>query len=255
MQSLSRKQEVTIKTLYTRHGRKKLGLSICEGFKVCKEFEKYHKDLISFAICNEDFKSDLFLTDLIHISNAQFTKISAAVNSQGVLFVVQRPKIYSVITELKNPFSILLDKISDPGNFGTIIRTAKSIGLTQLFYTKGSADPFSDKVIRAAMGAQFSIDLIELLDIKTALVQFKRNNRNGVFRTSPHNGNSCFNEKSLFDNSVIIFGSEAFGLNEIFGSVDVSIPMPGKFESVNLAQATTVIMFEYVRRQESQNKN
>jgi len=250
MQKLSRRQVSIVQALYSRHGRKKLNLSICEGLKVCKELEKRNKELISFAVCQEGFDEDLLETELITLSKSEFSKISSSVNSQGVIFIIERPEIATEFESLNDSFSILLDKISDPGNFGTIIRTAKSIGLSQLFYTKGSVDPFSDKVIRSAIGAQFSLQLIELRDVQTAIEMFMNNGRKAVYRTDPHKGVSCFTSQELFENSVIIFGSESSGLNEIEGTMDVTIPMPGKFESVNLAQAATVIMFEYVRRLE-----
>ncbi len=248
MKSLTRKNITLIQSLYSRHGRKKSDLCVCEGIRACKDVIRNHQHLIEFAICAENFNQDDFNIDFIELPLAEIKKISSTVNSQGIILVLRKPKILNSIENIKDPFFVFLDNISDPGNFGTIIRAAKAIGLTSLCYTEGSVDPFNDKIIRSAMGAQFNLSLICYKNINEAICDFRKNNYLNFYRTTPHSGTSCFQEDALFDKSIIIFGGEANGLDDIENAKNITIPMPGDYESINLAQATTVIMFEYVRR-------
>ena len=138
--------------------------------------------------------------------------------------------------------------ILDPGNVGTILRTARAAGLREVWTTRGCADAYSDKVVRSASGAQFALAVREYgtLDESVALLRAKGFHR--IFRTAPGGGRSVFTEPELFTDSVVVLGSEGAGAGEISGAVNVLIPMPGDAESLNVAQAATVILFEHVRR-------
>ncbi len=248
MNTLTRKDETLIKSLYTRHGRKKSDLCVCEGLRACEDVLLNNKQNIEFAICVENFDKKNFDIEFVELSISKFNKISSTINSQGIIFVLKKPKTLTSIEGLNSPFFILLDNISDPGNFGTIIRSAKAIGLTSLCYTANSVSPYNDKTIRSAMGAQFDLSLICYHNINEAICDFRKNKYLNIYRTTPHSGESCFTRKSLFDKSVIVFGGEANGIDSINDAIDITIPMFGDYESINLAQATTVILFEYIRR-------
>ncbi len=179
----------------------------------------------------------------------EFSRISnTVVNSQGIMVVARRPERLPAEASVADPFVLLLDRVGDPGNFGTIIRTARAAGLKEIWMTKGSADPYSDKTVRSASGAQFALAVREhgTLDEMVALLRGKGYSK--IFRTAPGGGRSIFTEPDLFTKSVIVLGSEGAGAGEIPDSVNVLIPMPGDAESLNVAQAATVILFEHVRR-------
>lgn len=247
---LSRNQEALIKSLYTRHGRKKHNLCICEGVRCCSEFLNSAPALMEFAVCSENFDISKLPQGITptEITEKDFRTLSSTIESQGILIVARKPEEPPPNIPPADKFIVILDHVGDPGNFGTILRTGKSIGLSELWFTSGSADPFSDKVIRAGMASQFSMKIKEFSNIHEAVAVLKKFSFSKFYRTNPHGGRNCFTEESLFDKSAIIFGSEGQGAEEFSEAIQLSIPMPGNYESINVAQAATVILFEHVRR-------
>ena len=248
MGQLTKNQEVLIKALYTRHGRKKHALCICEGIRCCSDFLAARSDLLELLVCTEVFPSDFDRYNPIRIPENQFSKLSATIASQGILAVARKPEPVPESKPPEDPFILALDRIGDPGNFGTILRTAKAVGLKELWYTAGSVDPFNDKVLRSAMAAQFTLGLREFADLQALKQVLTAFGYTRFYRTDPHQGANCFTEPELFNKSAVIIGSEAAGAGELDGSIAVTIPMPGNCESLNAAQAATVFLFEYVRR-------
>jgi len=255
MMAFTRKKEQVLKSLYTAHGRKKHDLCVCEGVRACREFllSPLVKSL-DFMLVSDDFNfpenfPKLNSELIFRIPNTDLKKITSTKNSQGILIVAKRPKNdYKQIILGKDPFAVLLEGISDPGNMGTILRTVKAVGLKKIYLTKGSVDPFSEKVIRSAMAAQFFLDIIIIENCDTMLQVVNIGDVKNIWRTDCHKGASLFEVEDLFDKSVIVFGSEATGTSEIINSKAVTIPMPGNSESINLAQSVTVFLFEAVRR-------
>ncbi len=164
------------------------------------------------------------------------------------MVVARRPEKTPREVPVADPFVLLLDRVGDPGNFGTIIRTARAAGLREIWMTKGSVDPYSDKAVRSASGAQFALTMREYGALDDVVELLRAKGYSNIFRTAPGGGHSIFTEPELFAKSVIVLGSEGAGAGEIPGSVNVLIPMPGDAESLNVAQAATVILFEHVRR-------
>lgn len=243
---LSRNQENLLKSLSTRHGRKKSGLCLCEGIRCCGEVFTHCPELIEFLVCREELAERY--PEAFILPRHKFDKLSATDHPQGVIAVVRRPEAVAEDKPPADPFMLVLDRVGDPGNFGTILRTAKAAGLTEVSYTKGSADPYSDKTIRSAMAAQFMMKLRCFEDLGAIRNFLLKYGYDKFYRTDPHEGNSCFTENGLYERSAVIIGSEAHGVGELEGAEPVTIPMPGNFESLNAAQAATIFIFEYVRR-------
>ena len=104
------------------------------------------------------------------------------------------------------------------------------------------------EVIRSSLAAQFTMNLREFADL-TELTEFAaQQGYKNIFLTDPHGGESCFECQKLFDRSVVVIGSEAHGIAPDVAGNRVTIPMPGNFESLNAAQAATIVLFEHVRR-------
>ena len=250
---LSRRNTALIRSLHTRHGRKKSGLCLCEGVRAVTELCTLRPELIRFAVATERGLAALgreLPCEVNLLSEAAFDELSGTVHSQGVLAVAETPPEAGSTDVPQEPFLLALDGVGDPGNFGTICRTLRAAGLETLWYTRGSIDPFGDKAIRAGMGAQFALKLRSFADLgalreAAAEVGFHR-----FYVTDPHGGESCFTAPGLFDHSVVVIGGEANGATMLADAEHVIIPMPGKFESLNAAQAATVFLFEYVRRSE-----
>ncbi len=248
MGQLTKNQEALIKALYTRHGRKKYAFCICEGVRCCTDFLAVCPELLELLLCTENFPHDFDIYNPIRIPENQFSKLSTTIASQGILAVAKKPAPVDRAKPPEDPFIFVLDRVSDPGNFGTILRTAKAAGLKELWYTAGSVDPFNDKVLRSAMAAQFTVGLRQFADLQTLKQALSAFGYHRFYRTDPHQGENCFTAPDLFNKSVVIIGSEAEGAGELDGSIPVTIPMPGNSESLNAAQAATIFLFEYVRR-------
>jgi TrmH family RNA methyltransferase len=246
---LTKRQIKQIKSLYTRQGRKKYNSFIAEGLRCCEDAYALAPQLIELAVCSESFNEQEQFTNISFtvIPESQFHSISGTSTSQGVLFLMGRPELSSL--KPVSPFVLILDQLQDPGNVGTILRTARSIGVKDIWYTSGGIDFFNEKAIRAGMASQLAMNLRAfptLEDIKNELATFGYHT---IYRTTPHDGVNCFSEPKLFEKSGIILGNEANGARELEGSKNLIIPMLGDMESLNVAQAATIILFEYVRRQ------
>lgn len=253
MDELTKKEISLIQALYTRHGRKKYPYCIVEGVRSCSEFFARVPEMALFSVANSPAAAANVgaCGDVRIVPEAVFSKISGTVNSQGILIVSKLPESPAADEVNKDDFILALDKVGDPGNFGTICRTAKAAGLTELWYTKGSVDPFSDKVIRSAMTAQFLLKMRVFETLSDLRDEAVRQGFTNVCLTKPASGVSCFTAEGIFAKSVVVIGSEGHGVSDLDNSIDVQIPMPGNFESLNAAQAATILIFEYVRRKES----
>lgn len=240
--------EKFVRSLYQKKHRTEHNMCICEGLRACKELYTLKPNLIEFGIASNEVDISLFKDIKFYIVEKYILeKLSATVNTQGIILISKIPK-YNYPEKIESPFALVLDRIADPGNFGTILRTCASVGLKNVWYSSDTVDPYSEKSIRSAISAQFTLKLYQYEEINSLVSMLKSFGYDKVFRTEPSEGKSCFNEEKLFNRSIIIFGNEAHGIKEGISSSPINIPMPGKFESLNVAQAVTIILFEAVRR-------
>ncbi len=207
-------------------------------------------DLIESCILREDMADRVNSPDekTVVLRRPEFDSLAATVNSQGVLVLAKQPEYLPLETPLSDPFALVLDRVADPGNFGTIIRTARAVGLKEIWIVKGGVDPFGDKAVRSASSAQFAVDIRIADTLDDAVSALGKLGVKRFFRTEPAEGHSVFTEPELFTESAIVLGNEANGAGPIDSALPLNIPMPGSAESLNVAQAATVILFEYVRR-------
>ena len=158
---LTRKLETLLRSLYTRHGRRKSGYCVCEGVRAVGELFARRPELVRFTVATERGLAEYgpVSGDLYSLSESRFAEFAGTVNSQGILAVAAIPAPPGEETPPEVPFIFALDGLGDPGNFGTICRTLRSTGLDELWYTKGSIDPYGDKAIRSGLGVQFALKL------------------------------------------------------------------------------------------------
>ena len=252
--TLTRRQERLFAELKARHGRRKSDFCVCEGLRCCGElFRSPARTLLEVVAAAPSVAEKLSLPPeaaarLAVVPDACLKELAATVNSQGILALVRRPADPNPETPVADPFIFALDRLGDPGNFGTILRTARAAGLRELWFTTGSVDPYNAKVIRSALAAQFSLTLREFPDLEALAVRAAALGFPSIYLTDPHGGESCFACEALFSRSVIVIGSEAHGVDGTAAGKRVTIPMPGDFESLNAAQAATIVLFEHVRR-------
>ena len=141
----------------------------------------------------------------------------------------------------------MLDRIQDPGNIGTILRTAIAVGLKEIVLTNGTVDPFNPKAIRAGMGAQFSLTFSYIEDLKE-LKNISKLKNHQIWLTTPHEGISCYDDKFKLKDSILVFGEEANGIQDFSIGKKTMIPTLSDIESLNVAQAATIYLFEGLRQ-------
>jgi len=148
-------------------------------------------------------------------------------------------------------FVLILDNLRDPGNLGTLLRTACAAGVQAVLLTPGTVDAFSPKVLRSGMGAQFRLPVLATAwDEIRAICQTHSNPPLKIFLAEGQEGVACW-ELDLRQPLGLIIGSEAEGASQqarqLAGSL-VKIPMPGGSESLNAAVAGSILIFEIVRQ-------
>lgn len=250
MPGLGKRQESLIRSLSGRHGRRNSELCVCEGLRCCQEALSLQPKLVELLVLREGFNGALpdIKAETAIVTERQFDALSGTVRAQGVLAVLRKPEPPQDNAPLSSPFAFVLDRVSDPGNFGTILRTARAAGLKEVWYAKGSTDPYAEKTIRSASASQFALALRPFESLASLPGILGKLGVKRYFRTTPSGGSPIYSVKELFESSAVIMGGEAFGAGALELSQDVSIPMPGGAESLNVAQASTIILFEHVRR-------
>lgn len=236
--------------------RKEYNEYIIEGVKIVEEaIEEKAKikqiiiseDAINSELVQKHLKEKLQKIDYIQVPSNIFKLISEVEKPQGVLAVIEKENGGEDI-DYNQDIILALDDLQDPGNLGTIIRTADSVGLNQILISKGTTDPYNSKVIRSTMGAIFRVKIVECEDLKQTLKRLQENNFKVMVT-------DLGTDKSIYDiklqKNVIVIGNEANGVSkEIKKIADTKaiIPMFGKTESLNASIATGVILYEYVRQ-------
>ncbi len=247
--TLSKRQAALIASLRSRHGRKDSDLCLCDGLRACSEVIALRPDLLQMIVLREDFSAELdFPVEPVILPAREFDKLIQTVHSQGIITVSARPEQADPLAPMKDPFALVLDQVRDPGNMGTILRTARAAGLREVYLTRGCADPYQDKVIRSASGAQFALSLRFYAGLEPLAESLRSLGVQKFYRTLPAGGENIFTAEQVFERSAVILGCESTGVSELAGSAGLNIPMPGSAESLNVAQAATIILFDYVRR-------
>ena len=252
---LPKTQIAEIKSLYTKHGRKKSLFCVVEGVRGCEEIFNRMSHLVEYVVISDSYHGKTVVPSNLKcyvVKDSIFSSLSGTVTNQGILAIVKVPEEEEV--KVTDDFIVALDRIGDPGNFGTICRTVKSANLNHLWYTKGSVDPFNDKVIRSAMAAQFLLKLREFETLEDLRNEAIRQGFTNICLSKPASGASCFTAENIYNKSIMVIGSEGQGVSDLSNAIDIKIPMPGNFESLNAAQAATILIFEYVRRKEANLK-
>ena len=177
-----------------------------------------------------------------------FDRLAQTETSQGVLAIVAKPETDAGDFASASGNFVVLDRLQDPGNIGTILRTADAAGYRLAVVMKGTADIFSPKVVRAATGSLFRMPVV-FMDSNSELVEFTRAAGKKLVATC-FDTERCYFDEDLTDNIALVIGNEGNGIcKEIIESSDVKIkiPMHGNIESLNASVAAGILMYEAVR--------
>lgn len=183
---------------------------------------------------------------LICLPDALFAHVSPVDTPSGLLGVIRMPP--PVMPGALSGSVLLLEGVQDAGNLGTMLRTAAAAGIGFALLTEGCAQAWSPKVLRAGMGAHFSMEIFEHVDVGEMVSRFAGK----ILATSLGDGAGLLYEQDLSGPVMWMFGAEGAGLSaaaQALATVRVRIPMPGEMESLNVAAAAAICLFEQVRQQ------
>ena len=166
---------------------------------------------------------------------------------QGVLVVINKKIDDNKINQYAD-YILALDGIQDPGNLGTIIRTADSANIKQILVSKDTVDSYSPKVVRSTMGAIYRVKIIECENLAKTLKSLQTTGFE-IVTTDLHTDKSIYDMN--YNKKIVVIGNEANGVTQEIRELSnyrVKIPMLGKTESLNAAVATGIMIYEYVRQ-------
>ncbi len=239
-------------------------LIFIEGLRLAEETLKSNLNPAEVFISKEfaaDQKNSQIikkLSDQIEIytvSEKIFKSISDTKNPQGIILICEKPEFEKDIffqiekSENKLPIYILLHNINNPSNLGAIFRTAEAVGVRGIITSKNSANAFSPKALRASMGSVLRVSVWENVEFQEALEWAKENTL--ITICADINSDKNYTEIDWKKPGLLIFGSEAHGLNQTERrkiEENIFIPMEKTVESLNLAVACGIILFEAKRQ-------
>ncbi len=190
-------------------------------------------------------------TPRIVLSAALFDKIAPVEHATGLLGVLDIPLPLPLPMLQASNCGLLLENIQDPGNLGSILRSAAAAGVDAIYLSQGCAEAWSPKALRAGMGAHFVLAIHEQQDLAQVATQYDK-----VYATTLSASQSLY-ACDLTGKIAFAFGNEGAGLSPALlaqTTQQVTIPMPGKVESLNVAAAAAICLFERVRQLQTKIK-
>ncbi|AAO36759.1 TrmH family RNA methyltransferase [Clostridium tetani] len=243
-----------VRKLRDKKHRKKEKKFIVEGFRFVEEALKSDY-CIEYILINEkslnkvqEFNINIeVIENKVYILNeSSFNSISGTENSQGILAIVNMKEVLKL---KEDGLYILADRVQDPGNMGTIIRTAHAANASGILITEGTVDVYNEKTLRSSMGSIFYIPVIE--DFKLDKIKDLKLKGFKVLASSLDTNKSLYDLDLCKKNLILAVGNEGSGVSEeVYNISDETfiIPMPGNAESLNAGVATSIIIFEIVRQ-------
>lgn len=248
------------KSLLKTKNRTKESKFIIEGYRILTLAIECSAD-VEYVFINEDFENkeeNIKFLDILKEKNIKTYKTTNKIfedlvdteTTQGILGVVKfKQKDIEESLDDNSRFVLILDRIQDPGNMGTIIRTADAAGIDAIIALKGCVDIYNPKVIRSTMGSIFDMNIIHTTQDE-ALRLLKLKNFDIV--SSYLDTNNFYNSVEYNYKTALVIGNEANGINEELVSksdVLVKIPIYGKAESLNAAISSAILMYEIKKYQ------
>ena len=253
--------------LYRSRNRRKEGVFILEGKRLIEAALAGGADFKQVFLTPAFFKSaennnllaDLKLkAEFIYIEESLLKETASTVNPQGILAVVEESVFKGEDFYQKADKILLLDRIQDPGNMGTMIRTAAAAGFDGIIALKGSVDIYNQKVIRATMGGIFSIAIRQKLSQNEFLAEIKNQAADYELLAADIGAEEYHFEHQYQNKLILMIGNEANGLEQALlktAGSKIKIPLAGDVESLNAAVAASVISFEILSQQLKNNNS
>jgi TrmH family RNA methyltransferase len=253
IESLHSPHIARVKALISSRGNKERaahGEFIAEGLQCAREaFTATKGPAVKTIYLTESGKSridqaglDISRAELVLVSEPVMAAMSSTITPQGIISICSvADNDFSKLNPSGRSRYIFLHEIQDPGNAGTILRTADAMGIDAVIVSPGSVDMYSPKVVRATAGSLWHVPLFTGI----TLLQLNEQLPNVAKIALSAQGNKSLLEVKELPDVVAIFGNEARGIDALIGSdvMQVSIPMTGNAESLNLAAAAAIVIF------------
>lgn len=235
--------------------RRKAGRTLLDGVHLCETYLQ-HVGPPLFCIVTETSRvnpevsaiierCELARSNCIVLPEALYDALSQVEHGVGLLFVADTPQ--TRMPAQLNESAVLLDNLQDPGNLGSILRSAAAAGIKHVFCSKGTVFAWSPKVLRAGMGTHFLLNIVENVDLE----QLIASSAVPILATGSHARQRLY-DVDLREPAAWLFGHEGQGVSEKLvelASTQVVIPHVGPVESLNVAASAAICFFEQVRQQ------
>ena len=233
----------------TTHGAILEGIHLCEAFlqssgvPVVCALSRSAEHNAEVAEIVTALTKRLAARDILLIDDALFASLSQVERGVGILFAIDVPR--QAAPERIDHSCVLLDRIQDPGNLGSILRSAAAAGMQHVYASRLSVDAWSPKVLRAGMGAHFALQVVEDCDLDALLSRVSI----PLVATDSHAHETIF-DADLGAEIAWLFGNEGQGVAPALAARAraLRIPQPGGLESLNVAAAAAICFFEQVRQ-------
>lgn len=233
--------------------RKEEAVFVIEGVKMFLEAprDRIVKVYVSQSFYERDRKEELFSgLEVEVVEDEVFRIVSDTKTPQGIIAIVRQAS-YNIeeMLQSETPNLIILENIQDPGNLGTIVRTAEGAGVTGIIASRNTVDLYNPKTIRSTMGSIYRMPILFVEDLIDILPCLKE--RNITTYAAHLAGTTYYDQEDYRGGTALIIGNEGNGISEqLANSTDVliRIPMEGKVESLNAAMAAGILMYEVYRQ-------
>ena len=239
-----------LKLAQSSRERRLAGYSLLDGVHLLQAYQQ-HSDALEQLIVSRAGAENPDIQALMHcagktllLSDSLFKQLSSVATPTGIIAVIKTPRREALPDKLET--CVMLEDVQDPGNLGSIVRSCSAAAVTQIFLSKQSVDAWSPRVLRAGMGAHFGVEIYERID----LIALARAFPGRVLATRLKSARSVF-DSDLTGKVALVFGNEGAGVSDALmqcAHESISIPMRAGTESLNVAAAASVCLFERVRQ-------
>lgn len=238
--SLDNQYVKRVSSLHKKKYRDEYKEFFIEGMKTIKEAIKYNQNIKNIFYCSKMIDYDLDIPG-IEVTQEIISKMTDTMTPQGIVAVCEIP-FYEI--KKKNRL-IFLDRVQDPGNVGTIIRTADAFGFDGIILSEGCADVYSPKVVRATMGSLFHIPIIQ-----SASTEYIKALDCKIYSSTLDTDEFLGNIK-IEEPFILVIGNEGKGISDEIKKITdkfVKISMSGNAESLNASIAAGILMYEFSKK-------
>lgn len=234
-----------------------------EGLRLCMD-ALMSGVVFETVILSHDFTSQIApalfgeMTEIVVLADSLFEKLCSTDHPQGIAAIVKSPVLFhseDLVIHPQDKF-LLCESIQDPGNLGSIIRSADAFGFTGLLFTHDTVDPFNEKVLRSSTGSIFHIKLFHIGTMAKTILHLKKN---GVMIYATHlKGDEISKDWHFQLPCAIIMGNEGQGISEETAKCCdhlIRIPMAGRAESLNVSNAAAILCYLASMQDQANNNN